>query len=351
MQDRAATHAECSRFPPEDWDDYVRAHAGSSAFHTASAVQIGTRAFGLPAHFVAVRGSDRRLRGVLPLVEQLVIPWTRCLVSLPFFTCGGPLADDDEALLGLVRGAEAVAERQGADRIILRHVGEMAAIPYPATLDKVSMMLPLPDTKEALAKNLGSKLRSQIRRADREKPVVRLGHAELLDDFYSVFCCVMRDLGTPVYPRRFFDVVLEALGSRASVMALYLGGVPVSAAILIHWRDTVEVPWAVTLHSLNPVAINMRLYWELLQLAIERRCTVFDFGRSTRDAGTFRFKAQWGAQAVQLYWHHHNLRGVDSPTGMPNERTRMEAAVQMWSKLPLALANWLGPYISPRLPW
>ena len=162
---------------------------------------IATAAFGLRSHFVTVRGSDGKLRGALPLVEQTLIPWTRCLVSLPFCTYGGPLADDDQALAALLEGAEQLAQQRQAARIILRHARLMPAIPYPVSLDKVSMILPLPDNREELARRLGSKLRSQIRRADRANPEVRIGREELVDDFYTVFCSVMRDLGTPVYPQ------------------------------------------------------------------------------------------------------------------------------------------------------
>ena len=92
------------------------------------------------------------MRGVLPLVEQTMIPWTRCLVSLPFCTYGGPLADDDEALTSLVQRAEILGKQQGASRLIVRHVGEMQLPAYPASLAKVSMVLALPGTKDELAK-------------------------------------------------------------------------------------------------------------------------------------------------------------------------------------------------------
>jgi FemAB-related protein (PEP-CTERM system-associated) len=342
---------DVSQLTPPDWDDYVLAHAGANAFHLASAVLIGNRAFGLPAYFVTARDSGGRLRGVLPLVEQTMIPWTRCLVSLPFCTYGGPLADDEEALASLVQRAEAFGHQRGAARIILRHVGEMQLPAYPASLDKVSMVLALPGTQTELAKRLGSKMRSQIRRAEREKPQVRFGHAELLGDFYRVFCSVMRDLGTPVYPKRFFEAVFDALGTRAAAVVIYLEGVPVSGAIMIHWRDRIEVPWAGTLHAVNPLAINMRLYWELLQLAIERQGSVFDFGRCTRDCGTYRFKAQWGAEPAQLYWRSHDLTATDRPIGVLDERSKLGAAVNVWRRLPLFVANYVGPVISPRLPW
>jgi FemAB-related protein (PEP-CTERM system-associated) len=222
---------------------------------------------------------------------------------------------------------------------------------YPASLDKVSMVLALPGTKDELAKRLGSKIRSQIRRAEREKPQVRFGHAELLGDFYRVFCSVMRDLGTPVYPKRFFEAVFDALGTRAAAAVIYLDGVPVSGAVMIHWRDRIKVPWAGTLHAVNPMSINMRLYWELLQLAIDRRCSVFDFGRCTRDGGTYRFKAQWGAEPQQLYWRTHDLTGINTASAVLDQRERLDAAVNVWRRLPLRVANFVGPVISPHLPW
>ena len=336
---------------PPDWDDYILGHADSNAFQLASAVLIGKRAFGLPAHFVTARDDGGRLRGVLPLVEQTMIPWTRCLVSLPFCTYGGPLADDDEVLNSLVQHAETLGRQRSASRLILRHVGEMQLPAYPASLDKVSMVLALPDGKDELAKRLGSKIRSQIRRAEREKPQIRFGHAELLDDFYRVFCSVMRDLGTPVYPKRFFEAVFDALGARAAAVIIYLEGVPVSGAVMIQWRDRIKVPWAGTLHAVNPMSINMRLYWELLQLAIERQCSAFDFGRCSRDGGTYRFKAQWGAEPVQLYWRTHDLTGIDKASAVLDQRSKLDAAVKVWSRLPLSLTNRLGPIISPRLPW
>lgn len=346
-----AVHVECAAVPPPDWDAYVAAHADGSPFHLGEAVLVGQRSFGLPVHFLSTRHPDGRLRGVLPLVEQLQIPRTRCLVSLPFCTYGGPLADDEPALAGLMQAAVDLAGERRALRLLIRRSSDTPAIPWPAALDKVAMVLPLPETKDELAQRLGSKLRSQIRRADREKPVTIIGHAELLGDFYTVFCSVMRDLGTPVYPRRFFDAVLAALGEHALVVVIYLGDRPVSAAILVQWHDGIEIPWAATLHAVNRLSINMRLYWDVLQLAIDRGCSRFDFGRYTPGSGTYRFKAQWGAHPVQLYWQAWAPDGAASAASASGNRSKFDAAVKLWSRMPLWMANALGPCISPRLPW
>ena len=337
--------------PPGDWDAYVTAHKDASAWQLAAAVGIGGQCFGLRSFFLSARDADGRLCGVLPVVEQRLVPWTRCLVSLPFCTYGGALADDDAALAALLHGAEELAGTRGAERIMLRHSRPMPSISWAQSLDKVSMVLELPDSLEGLQKKLGSKLRSQIRRAERENPEVRIGGAELLADFYPVFCSVMRDLGTPVYPLRFFAAVCTALQSRVSVVVVYLGGEPVAGAILVQWRDGMEVPWAATLGRVKGLSINMRLYWELLQLALSRGCTSFDFGRSSVDAGTYRFKSQWGAQPVQLHWHSWSQAGGDAVADQKDGRSRLELAVRLWSRMPLPVANWLGPIISPNLPW
>ena len=347
---RVANYIVTAEAPP-DWDGYVQAHPDARAFHTASAVRIGADAFGLRVHFVTVRRKDGTLCGVLPLIEQTLIPWTRTLVSLPFCTYGGPLADDDEALLSLLAGAEAVARERRARRIILRNPRHMPAIPHEASLEKVSMVMELPDSIEELAHRLGSKLRSQIKRAERVDPQVNWGRGELVRDFYEVFCSVMHDLGTPVYPSRFFDAVVRALGDRASVAIVRVAGRPVSGAIVVRWHEGLEVPWAGTLHSMKKDAVNMRLYWELLQHAIDRGCKTFDFGRSSRDVGTYKFKSQWGATPVQLHWHSWEPNSTSKRPRPGLDRTNTEAATTVWRKLPLPVANWLGPVISARLPW
>ena len=342
---------DTAQTPPGDWDAYVTDHKDASAWQLAAAVRIGTTSFGLRSFFLGARDVDGRLCGVLPVVEQRLVPWTRCLGSLPFCTYGGVLADDDAVVAALLQGVERLAGERRATRILLRHARQMPAISWAQSLDKVSMVLPLPDTIAELQKSLGSKLRSQIRRAERENPQVRIGGAELLADFYPVFCSVMRDLGTPVYPLRFFAAVCAALESRVSVVVIYLAGKPVAGAILVQWRDGMEVPWAATLGQVKGLAINMRLYWELLQLALSRGCASFDFGRSSVDAGTYRFKSQWGAKPVQLHWHCWSPAGVDAVADQQGGRSRLELAVRLWSRMPLPMANWLGPLISPKLPW
>jgi FemAB-related protein (PEP-CTERM system-associated) len=194
---------------PNDWDDYVEAHRNATAYHRGAAVVIGEQAFGLRTYFLCARDTGGRLQGILPLVRQSSWVFGRFLTSVPFFTYGGVLADDLGIAHELIREAGHLGEAEKVRHVELRHRSALE-LNLPQRLDKVSMVLPLPKTIEELSASLGSKLRSQIRRAERETLEIAWGGSELLDEFYAIFAASMHRLGTPVYPRHFFDYVLQA---------------------------------------------------------------------------------------------------------------------------------------------
>jgi lipid II:glycine glycyltransferase (peptidoglycan interpeptide bridge formation enzyme) len=218
------------------------------------------------------------------------------------------------------------------------------------------MTLALPDSPEALGKSIGAKLRSQCRRALKEGATVMHGGAELIPEFYRVFAVNMRDLGTPVYSRRWFEVLGRHLGDAMHLVVVRLNDRPVAGCVLIRWAHTMEIPWAAADRDFNRYSVNMLLYREALDHAIERGCKVFDFGRSTRGAGTWRFKKQWGAEERQIWWRVRPRGGAghddDKVSNAADERGGMKGLLQMaWTRLPVGVANKVGPMISAELPW
>lgn len=330
----------------DEWDAFVEAHPRASLYHTWRWSGFASRAFGFDAIRLVERRSDGTLAGVLPLVLQRSAVFGRRLVSLPFFNYGGPLGDSPLVEQALVGRACAAARDRRARTLEIRDV--VPREPWQARGDKVTVELELPGSPEALAKALGSKLRSQVRRADRESPEVAFGGVDLLDEFYPVFAATMRDLGTPVYPRRFFAELLSSLAADCTVVVVRLRGSAAAAALLTHFKDRTEIPWAASLHELRATSVNMRLYWECLTHAIARGSRVFDFGRSTVDAGTYRFKLQWGGQVRPLHWIYP-LESTSRP--VPQGRGWVVRAQSAWCRLPRPVANFLGPLISPGLPW
>lgn len=334
--------------PPKDWDRYVDAHAEATAYHRAAAVCIGAQAFGLRTTFLTARRDDGALVGVLPLVEQSSMLFGRFISSVPFFTYGGVLADSPEAALALANHAAELARERRVKHLELRHTAPIAGLPFQERLDKVSMVLPLPDTEDGLAKALGSKLRSQIRRAEREQPEIIWGGAELIPEFYSVFAPSMHDLGTPVYSQAFFRTAAQSLNGLA-VLVCRVGGSAEAAAIVVRHGSRVEVPWAAASATAKKGAINMRMYWEMLRHSVQNGASSFDFGRSTVDSGTYRFKAQWGAQPMQLHWHYWLPHSAPIPK-LNQSNPKYALAASMWRKMPLWCANLLGPHIVRNLP-
>jgi FemAB-related protein (PEP-CTERM system-associated) len=211
------------------------------------------------------------------------------------------------------------------------------------------MRLPLRPTAEELWKSFPAKLRSQVQRPIKEGMSVVIGQEDQLDAFYQVFAANMRDLGTPVYGKRFFQNVLRAFPDRTWIATVYLGGIPVASGFLAGFRDRLEIPWASVVRAYRHLSPNMLLYWRCLEFACQRRYRVFDFGRSTRGEGTYRFKEQWGAKPVQLYWYYWLRDGNELPQVNPtNPKYRM--AIAVWQRLPLGITTQIGPSIVKYIP-
>jgi len=297
---------------------------------------------------VEARQADR-LVGLLPLA-LVKSPWFgRFLVSLPYVNSAGLIVQQGNIESSLIDRAARLADELKVRYLELRNERELvhAALTDKNT-SKVHMRLALPPTADDLMASFKSKLRSQLKGALKHEFDVRWGSRELLDDFYQVFSRNMRDLGTPVYPRRFFAEILDEFAGDAELCVLRLGSQVAAAALLVHGRTITEVPSASSLRSLNSTGANMAMYWHLLVRAIERGQPTFDFGRSTEGSSTFKFKAQWGAQPSPAVWQYHVRQG--SARAMRPDSGKFGLAIRLWQRLPLWLANAVGPAIVRGIP-
>jgi FemAB-related protein (PEP-CTERM system-associated) len=336
--------------PAADWDVFVRAQPNASVYFLSGWSLSIRELFKHDVYFIEARDSVGVLLGLLPVVRQKSL-LGHFATSLAFFNYGGPLANSNEVAVALMDRARQLAQSLSCSYLELRDRVQRD-VDWPLRTDKVSMVLTLPQTFAELSKALGSKLRSQVKRADREEPSVRVGGAELVADFYGVFTHTMRDLGTPVYPRRFFDALVFAFPEYCKLVVTYSRGKAVAAGFLVIYNGFAEIPWAACLADAKPMGFNMKLYWEVLQYVVDSGCQSFDFGRSTVDAGTYKFKKQWGAQPVQLYWYRWDKHRATEESAHPAGRGRATALLsRVWQKLPVSIANKLGPLVSPSLPW
>jgi FemAB-related protein (PEP-CTERM system-associated) len=163
-----------------------------------------------------------------------------------------------------------------------------------------------------------------------------------------VFSQNMRDLGTPVYGKRLFETILGTFPDEAEICVVRLDRSPVGAALLLHGRGITEVPSASSLREHNATCANMLMYWHLLERAILRGQSVFDFGRSTVGSGTHRFKEQWGAAPHPAIWRYHVRRGTVGD--MRPDNPSYQRMIALWKKLPLGLTRLIGPRIVRGIP-
>jgi FemAB-related protein (PEP-CTERM system-associated) len=213
---------------------------------------------------------------------------------------------------------------------------------------KVHMRLPLPASPEELWKAFDPKVRNQIRKGEKQDLSVHWGREQLLPEFYEVFARNMRDLGTPVFARGLFGAVLSVFPREAEICVVRLAQRPVATAILVHGNGLTEVPSASSLRQFNSTNANMLMYWHLLQRAIERSQRVFDFGRSSTDSNTYRFKKQWGAEPHPAAWQYYVRSGT--PGDMRRENGKYDRFIAAWQKLPLSLTRLIGPSIVRGIP-
>jgi FemAB-related protein (PEP-CTERM system-associated) len=291
----------------------------------------------------------QQVTGFLPLV--LVKSWLfgRFLVGLPYLNYGGPVAHDPQTELKLIDRAVELADELGVKYLELRSTHDYDHPRLNERLTtKAHMRLDLPAHSDNLWKRLDCKVRNQVRKGEKNGLAVHWGTRDLLADFYAVFAQNMRDLGTPVYGKRLFREILEAFPDRAEFCVVRQTSRPVAAALLLHGWGVTEVPSASSLRQFNHTNANMLMYWHLLRRAIERKQEVFDFGRSSRDSNTYKFKAQWGAEPHPAVWQYYLRQGP--ATSMRPENPKYQRMIKVWQRLPVALTRWIGPRIVRGIP-
>ncbi len=331
-----------------EWDEYVMGHPQATGYHLMAWRLIIEGVFGHRTFYLTSKDRLGRIRGVLPLVCLSSRLFGRFLVSLPFVNYGGVLADDDASRDALLARAVELAKKFSADHIELRH-GQLSGLQWPDKQHKVSMRLQLPDAFDALWSKFPAKLRSQIRRAEKEGMAFRLGRDDVLEDFYSVFSRNMRDLGTPVYGKAFFSEILKSFPDSSRIGVVYLKDRPIAAGFLYAFRRVLEIPWASSDRRYNRLAPNMLLYSAALKYGCEQGFRIFDFGRSTPGGGTYKFKEQWGARPVPLHWHYWVSNGGPLPDLSP-ANAKFKWAIAVWQRLPLFVSKCLGPSIVRFIP-
>jgi FemAB-related protein (PEP-CTERM system-associated) len=328
-----------------EWDTVARRSSGFTHFHLYGWRAVMERVFGHECIYLAAYDGAGALAGVLPLVRVKSILFGHFLVSMPFLNYGGPLGTP-EAIVALVARASDIARDSGAKLLELRSRIPLP-IDLPASHRKITVLLDLPDTEPALMKQLDAKLRSQVRRPQKEGVTVKFG-ADQVAPFFEVFAHHMRDLGTPTQSRLLFDTIAAIFPDDAWFGCAWYEGRPVACGCAFVWGSEVEMTWASSLNAHKRIAPNMLLYYRFMERAIDAGLTTFNFGRTSPNSGTHRFKSQWGARDEQLWWYD---RAASEEVKTPSPTDSGYAwGPRIWKRLPTSVATMLGPRIVRYIP-
>jgi len=328
------------------WDSYVLAHADGTFFHRAGWKQVIEESFGHPTHYLYAEANGA-IRGVLPLVHLRSRLFGNALVSNAFCVYGGPIASDEAALRALDAKAAELADGLGVDHLEYRcrrrlHDDWPCKDSLYATFRKT--LDPEPE-KNLLA--IPRKQRAVVRKA------IKAGLAAEIDPSpdraWRIYAASVHRLGTPVFPRRYFATLARVFGDDCEALTvLDPSGRPLSSVISFYFRDEVLPYYGGGLVEARRTGANDYMYWDLMRRAAERGLRWFDFGRSKRGTGSFAFKKNWGFTPEPLAYEYRLRRGARIPEINPlNPRYRL--FIGAWKRLPLGVANAIGPLIARSL--
>jgi len=326
------------------WESFINAHQDASFFHRWGWREVIARAFGHDTHY-QVAERDGQLIGVLPLVRVRSRLFGDALVSMPFGVYGGPLAIDEPTRAALQRAACDLADELGVDALELRHLH--AHNPdWPTKQLYYTFRKDISDDHEANLTAIPRKQRAMVRKGI--KAELQGVQDDGVDAFFAVYAESVRNLGTPVFPRRYFRLLREVFGDACDVLRIQHQGEDIAAVMSFWFRDQVLPFYGGSRPAARALAGNDFMYWELMRRAADRGARIFDFGRSKAGTGAFSFKKNWGFEPEQLHYEYHLVRAETMPEVNPNN-PKYRLFIDAWKRLPLPLANLIGPRLSPYL--
>jgi len=329
------------------WDAFIQQQPTATTYHPSAWLNVIKKSFGHDSHILVAIDKNGALLGGLPLTFFSSKIFGKFAVSIPFVNYGGVVSNYFNIAQALIQAAQTLCDGQQVSHIEIRTMQQgLAENPVDK---KVSMVLQLPESDAALEKQLGAKVRAQYKKAEEHLPTFKVGKLDLLNDFYKVFSRNMRDLGTPVYSKKWFRDILSTPDIKATILVVYMNNEPVSTGFLVGNNLTLEIPWASTIKSANEKNANMWMYRRILAYAIAEGYTFFDFGRSTMGAGTFKFKKQWGAEPYQHYWYYLLQGGAERPELNP-DNPKFKLFIFMWKLMPIWLTTIIGPHVIKHIP-
>jgi FemAB-related protein (PEP-CTERM system-associated) len=327
-----------------EWDAFVERCPQATFFHRAAWQRVIERAFGHRTHFLYAE-ADGRIQGVLPLAHVRSLLFGNALSSTPFCVYGGAVAENDQARAVLDQAAEDLAVELGVDYLEMRG---MTPSPrdWPVKDLYVTFRKEIDPDPEVNMRAIPRKQRAMVRKGIKAGLVGELD--EGIDRFFLAYSTSVRNLGTPVFPRRYFQILKDEFGPACEIQTVTKDGRTVCSVMSFYFRDEVLPYYGGGTDEARQLKGNDFMYWEVMRRAGENGIRIFDYGRSKEGTGSYSFKKNWGFEPQPLPYQYRLVKASAVPDINPlNPKYRL--FIRAWQKLPLWLANRIGPFLARNL--
>jgi FemAB-related protein (PEP-CTERM system-associated) len=323
------------------WNKFVQGAPEGTFFHLAEWRDVLRESFGHRSHYLlAERGGE--ICGVLPLALVSSVLFGRALISTPFCVYGGIVAADSEAYRALIEEACALARRLKVDYLELRNRRKQHP-EWPCKDLYVTFRKAIDPESEPNMLAIPRKQRAMVRKGIQKGLTARIDADAA--DHYTLYSESLRNLGTPVFSRKYLDVLKRVFGENCEILTVMHENTPVASVLSFYFRDEVLPYYGGGGLAARPVAGNDFMYWEVMERARKRGIRVFDYGRSKRGTGAFEFKAHWGFEPEPLHYEYYLVRAKSMPNLSPTN-PKYGKAIDLWRRMPLRLTQLIGPRVA-----
>lgn len=329
------------------WDEFVARDAGF--YHRYGwGKAIGATYGHEPVYLLAERGGE--ITGILPLIDRRSRLFGRALISVGFTVGGGVAAQDEESREALLERAVAEAKARESEYLELRSEDDTEPGWHQKEGIYDTFSVPIIEEKDARLKSIRRKKRADIRKAigwaEEGTLTIRVSDDDTL--FWKNYAIAQRDHGTPVFPRRWLRAQREAFGEAMELVFVEREGVPLAGVINYYHRDTVHLYSSFISEGARQYHAGDYLYWWMMEHAFGRGAREFDLGRSKRGTGAYAYKTHWGFEPRPLTYLY-KLMGTDEMPNVNPQNPKFALMSKVWTRLPMPVANRLGPMLAGHL--
>ncbi len=322
------------------WDNFVINNNESTFYHQFRWKNVISEIYGHKPVYLLCENEFGDLNGVLPLFLIKDLFQRRRLVSIPFAPYGGTCTETKEAKAMILDEAINIGKKLGVDILELRCCNNNHEN-FSCVNDYSTFKLNLSNGLDHIWKNFEKTVRTAIRKGEKNDLRFELENdSESMIDFYNVYSENMKSLGTPVHDYNFFKKIQNAFPGQVQVAKAIKDDKIISSLLLLKFKDTLIYGWGSSLTEYLNLAPNNFIHWNCIKYASESGLSWYDFGRSFKNSGNYRFKKRWGCIEFPINsCFYPGINAISSP------QIEYRKFSMIWSKIPLKLTKVMGPRI------